>query len=96
MKTWAYNQPGPLGRTIFLEYEIRNAGPDLLQNTYVGLWTDPDLGGATDDLVGSNPPSNLGYCYNSTNSDLLYGSSPPALGIDLLRGPASDGGRSRR
>ena len=29
----------------------------------------------------------LGYCYNATNSDGIYGSPPPAIGYLILKGP---------
>jgi PKD repeat protein len=32
-------------------------------------------------------PSGLGYVYNATNADAQYGSTPPAIGLDLLQGP---------
>ena len=66
---------------------------DSLKDMYVSLWCDPDLGGATDDLVGCDTTLALGYCYNATNNDLVYGSTPPAVGTDLLRGPAVRGGQ---
>ena len=31
--------------------------------------------------------SSLGYCYNATNNDNLYGSAPPAIGFDFFQGP---------
>jgi hypothetical protein len=39
--------------------------------------------------VGCDSTRSLGYCYNATNNDLLYGSTPPAVGFDLLQGPFS-------
>jgi hypothetical protein len=92
LTAFAYSSPGPADRTIFLRYKIINKGGNTLQNFYVGMWSDPDLGGATDDLVGCDPGRSLGYVYNSTNADALYGSTPPALGIDVLQGPTGDGG----
>ena len=59
---------------------------------YCGLWFDPDLGGFADDLVGYDRGRNLGFCYNATNSDLVYGSTPPAVGVDLLKRPGSTPG----
>jgi hypothetical protein len=54
---------------------------------FVSLWADPDLGGFTDDLVGVDTTLSLGYCYNATNNDQLYGLTPPAIGYDFFRGP---------
>ena len=89
---FAYDRPGALGNVIYLSYRLINKGGNTLANTYVSIWVDPDLGGASDDLVGVNVPAALGYCYNATNADNVYGSTPPAVGFDLLQGPRADGG----
>ena len=85
--TFAFNRSGPLGNAIFLRFELRNAGFQSLDGVYFTFWSDPDLGGFTDDLAGCDTTRNLGYCYNATNADAQYGSAPPAVGFDLLRGP---------
>ncbi len=87
--TFAFNRSGPLDRTIFLKFKLTNKGAHTLDDAYVGLWLDPDLGGYVDDLSGCDVGRGLGYTYNATNADAQYGSSPPAVGLDLLRGPVS-------
>ncbi|HTM01483.1 MAG TPA: FlgD immunoglobulin-like domain containing protein [Candidatus Omnitrophota bacterium] len=82
----AYNRTGALGKTIFVKWKVTAKGPDTLDSAYVSIWCDPDLGGASDDLVGCDTTLALGYCYNATNADALYGSTPPAVGIALIRG----------
>ena len=89
--TFAYDSPGPLGRTVFVRYLIRNQGSNFLQNTYVGLWMDADIGGFVDDLVGCHPNAGLGFMYNAPGADAIYGGQPPAVGVDLLRGPSVSG-----
>ncbi len=84
--------PGPADRTVFLRYKILNKDSNTLQDLHVGMWSDPDLGGFTDDLVGCDPSRHMGYVYNSDSVDELYGEAPPALGIDMLRGPVGAGG----
>jgi hypothetical protein len=93
-KTFAFDRPGALGNTIFVTYSFKNAGPDTLREMYVSQWSDPDLGGFTDDLVGCDTlpdffgkRRSLGFVYNGTNRDDIYGDVPPALGIDFLKGP---------
>jgi hypothetical protein len=88
---FAFND-GSLGNMIFFRWVLSNGGPNsLLDSVYVSLWMDPDLGGASDDLVGCDTTLALGYCYNATNADAVYGTKPPAVGFQLLRGPvASD------
>src|SRR5262249_28231268 len=87
--TWAYDRPGVLGSSVFVEYKFINRGPLPLADTYLGMWVDPDVGSYQDDLVGCDSTRSLGYAYNATNSDLDYGPNPPAVGYDLLQGPFS-------
>ncbi len=81
------NQSGAPGQTAFARYRIINKGAQQLSDMYVSMWVDPDVGGATDDLVGSDPGLGMVYAYNANNADLVYGSSPPAVGAVLLEGP---------
>ena len=84
---FAFNRLDPLGLTIFLRYKIINKGSNTLDKMYVSLWADPDLGGFTDDLVGVDTTRSLGFVYNSTDHDAIYGTTPPALGYDFFQGP---------
>jgi hypothetical protein len=83
---FGFASAGALGNTCFLKYKIINKGSNNLQDTYVSIWVDPDLGDATDDLDGCDTLLNLGYCYND-GSDAVYGAAPPAVGFELLQGP---------
>lgn len=84
---WGYNLGGVLGRVIYMKYMLINKSPDTIDSCYVTLWSDPDLGGGTDDLVGCDSLISLGYCYNATNNDNVYGTTPPAVGYAILQGP---------
>jgi len=84
---YAYNRAGALGNVIYIRWVLTNKSADRFDSTYVSFWSDPDLGGASDDLVGCDTTLAMGYCYNATNNDLVYGSRPPAVGYLLLRGP---------
>jgi len=85
--TFAYNRAGALGNIIFVRYKFINKGGNQLDSMYVSAWSDPDLGGFTDDLVGCDTTRSLGYVYNATNADAQYGGTPPAVGYDFFRGP---------
>ena len=84
---FAFNRAGALGNIIFVKWKFINKGGNQLDNAFVSVWSDPDLGGFTDDLVGCDTTLSLGYCYNATNSDGQYGSRPPAVGYDFFQGP---------
>lgn len=85
---WSDEWPGSLGRTVFLNYLIINRGDSVWRDARFGLWADPDLGRAGDDLAGSDSALGLAYCYNS-GPDLVYGDAPPAVGIALITGPGT-------
>ncbi|MCH9031811.1 MAG: T9SS type A sorting domain-containing protein [candidate division Zixibacteria bacterium] len=72
---------------FYIRYKLINKGSKTLDSFYISLWSDPDLGGFTDDLVGCDPEDDLFYCYNATNNDAVYSSRPPAFACKLLEGP---------
>jgi hypothetical protein len=89
--TFAFSRQGALGNTIFVKYRIINKGANQLDSMYVSQWSDPDLGGATDDLVGCDVGRSLGFVYNATNSDAIYGAQPPSVGYRFFQGPKVGG-----
>jgi hypothetical protein len=90
---WGYNlnQP-PFGNAIFKRYLIINKSKKDFKEMYVGVWSDPDLGDAGDDLVGCDTTMNLGYVYNGRSVDYNYTPlGPPSIGFCLLQGPLVNG-----
>ncbi len=91
---WAYTKTeyslgypaNPFGNTIFMEYRIINRSNQTWNNMWVGLWTDDDLGVASDDKIGCDTNLHIGYTYNSRNNDDIYGTAPPAVGLKFIRG----------
>ena len=83
-----YNSyPGdPFNNTIFMEYRIINKSDRTWNNMFVGLFADDDLGNATDDKVGCDTNLHIGYTYNATNNEGIYGIAPPAVGLKFVRG----------
>ncbi len=85
---WADSRPGhPQDNIILIQYKLYNKGHNSIDSFFVSLWSDPDLGSASDDLVGCDTIHQLLYCYNATNSDGHYGSRPPAIGFQFVYGP---------
>lgn len=91
MTLWAYNQPGAgLGQIVFKQIRIINKGDGDLEDAYISLWSDPDLGNYSDDLVGVDVDKSLMYVYNGAVADDQYtpfGLAPPAVGYDFFAGP---------
>src|SRR4030042_1043654 len=90
---WGYNTAGALGSTMFRKYTMINKNIDGLDITdmYVSMWSDPDLGDASDDFTGCDTTLSLGFIYNANAFDAQYGYTPPAGGFDFFQGPIIDG-----
>jgi len=85
---WAYDDDDtPLGKTVFMQYTLINKNQDIIEEAYIGIWSDPDLGSANDDEMACDTTLNLIYVYNGKDVDATYGVDVPALGICLLQGP---------
>jgi hypothetical protein len=80
----------PLSNLIFVRYKITNTGTieENLGAVVFGISYDPDIGGFTDDLCGTDILRNAHYSYNDT-IDIVYGDNAPALLVDFLSGPVS-------
>ncbi len=84
---FAYNNAAALGNLTFYEYNIINKNVADIKDTYVGLFTDVDLGNFDDDYIGSDSLLHLGYAYNADNDDEGgegYRIGPPAVGFTFL------------
>lgn len=84
---WAYKADKPLGNTIFKKYKIINRNSKRIDSMYFSMWSDPDVGYPYDDYAGCDTTLNIGYCYNSTTTDSIYGITPPATGFAIIQGP---------
>lgn len=89
---FGFDRTGSLANIVFLRFKVMNKGTKDLKETYVSLWSDPDLGDAGDDLDGCDTILSLGYVYNGDNDDGTYGSKAPAVGFDFFQGPLIETG----
>ena len=90
--TFAFDWKGALGNVVFIKFLVINKLNNTLDSTYFAVWCDPDVGGASDDYVGCDTELSMGYAYNATNQDNVYGGTPPAVGYDFFKGPIGDDG----
>jgi hypothetical protein len=80
----------------FYNYHFINRSTNILNEGFVGIFADPDLGNPTDDYAGCDVLRGLGYVYNGDDYDEDYsgmhgyGHNPPAVGIAFLEGPYKD------
>jgi len=87
MTIWGFSNFAPLLDIMFVKFLAINKSNNFYDSTFIGLWNDPDIGFAGDDLVGYDTTLNLGYGWSYSSSDLVYGDKPPAIGRLLLQGP---------
>lgn len=90
---FAFRSADALNNTTFYKYKLVYKGSQPLRNTWFGIFVDPDIGDASDDLVGSDTTLGLGFAYNGDNNDAGfdgYGDRPPAVGYDFFQGPRVD------
>ncbi|MFT4604334.1 MAG: hypothetical protein ACI9W4_001064 [Rhodothermales bacterium] len=86
---FGFDSHGVISNALFHRFEITNTGPTALRETYFGVHVDADLGNFRDDRIAIDSSRGLGFFFNGDNDDDGgYGLAPPAIGIQLLEGPA--------
>ncbi len=86
---FGFDRPDAFGDMMFIKDLIINKGGNTIEDMYVGLWSDPDLGDAADDFVGCDTTLGMGICYNDgEDHDFAnYSGGTPAVGYDYFQGP---------
>lgn len=85
-----------LNNTIFVEYKIINKTANTYPNFYFGLWSDIDIGNASNEFVECDVNRSCYFQYNSNGTDvnsgstLGYGNYHPTQGVVILAGPWID------
>jgi hypothetical protein len=94
---YAFDLPGDSAfkNTIFVNYRIFNRSRRTYYNTYLGLFTDFDIGYMTDDYNGCDVERSSFFGYNGLPVDgsgqsYAYGTHPPAQAVTILGGPYMD------
>lgn len=93
---FAFATTNQINDMTFYKYRVINRGTLSLNQTYFGVWADPDLGFYNDDYVGCDTVRGLGFCYNGDPNDnppTGYGANPPAIGTDFFQGPLNEFGQ---
>ncbi len=89
---WAYQRKyGYLNDVIFKRYVLKNFSNYILDSLYLSVFSDPDVGDYSDDLVGCDTTLNLMFAYNGEPEDIefqKYNLNPASVGYVLLQGPA--------
>lgn len=85
LTVWAMSQAAE-NQSVYMKYKLYNKGGNTVEDCYIGIWADPDIGNGGDDLVGCDSLDDLFFCYND-GDDANYGSRPPAVGFKIIDGP---------
>ncbi len=79
LETFSYGNP-PNDNFIILSYTLKNKSNNNIDNLYVGLYTDFDIGKQSDnDFANYNTDNNFGYVYDNESDP-----KNPIIGIALL------------
>ena len=73
--------------TTFYNYKLYNRSNNKLNQAYISIWVDGNIGDGQDDYVGSNPKKGYAYAYNGDGNDAVYGNILPATGTVILKAP---------
>ena len=94
---YAFDLPedSAFNNTVFLNYKIINRSNNIYHNTYLGVYTDLDIGWAMDDYIGCDVERSMYYGYNGTPVDgsgqpEAYGAHPPTQSVQIIGGPYMD------
>jgi hypothetical protein len=84
---YAYNLPGTLGNTLFVDYKVINKSANTYDSLLFSSFVDFDLGQYDDDYVGTDTSRNMIYAFNGDTFDNVpmgYGLTPPAEACVML------------
>lgn len=95
---YAFNcdESGALSNTLFFNYKIINRSTYILFDFYTGIYTDFDVGNASDDYVGCDVNRGLYYAYNGDDYDesdgetIGYEEQLPVQATMIIRGLRAD------
>ena len=89
-------QDSALQNTIFVDYKIYNRSQNTYDSTFVGMWSDMDLGHPQDDYVQCDVMRNLFFMFNGDDFDDSnafssgYENHPASQGVVILKGAKQD------
>ena len=99
---FSYDHPETLLKeSVFKRVRIINKSTNLtsengddLTDAYISLWSDPDVGDYTNDLVGVDTSLSMMFAYNGDSVDGDFAAldlAPPSVGYTFIHGPKVQG-----
>lgn len=92
---YSYTQPGHVNNATYYDYTLINRSDREYHDTYIGLFTDIDLGNSSDDYVGFDVDRKMAYGYNGDPFDdgaNGYGTDLAMVGMRMNKAPYLDNG----
>jgi len=83
---FGFDDVPPYSDMMFVKWLFINNGENFINDAYVTLFYDYDIGDASNDRVGCDTTLSLGYGY-SKGYDAVFGDFSPGAGFVLLQGP---------
>ena len=92
LSVYAFDEPNDtaMNNTVFVSYKIFNRSGKRYVDSWVGVFSDFDIGYGYDDFIGCDVRNGMAYGYNGRTIDNVYGETSPAQGCILLAGPYDD------
>jgi hypothetical protein len=90
---WGFASNNDLTNIVYKKVRLINKGSSLIDSMYISIWSDPDLGFAVDDFVGCDTTLDLGFSFNASNFDNVYGEAPPVVGYAFIKAPGNNRGK---
>lgn len=94
---YAYScQDSAIQNTVFVDYKIYNRSNNTYDSTFIGMWSDMDVGNSRDDYVQCDVMRNMFFMFNGDDFDdansgwLGYGNYPGAQAVVILKGAKKD------
>jgi hypothetical protein len=88
---------GALGNTLFVRHKVINRSNEIYQDTYIGTFTDIQMGYFADNWTGTDVQRSMIFSFNGDDFDEAssflpgYEDDLAAVGIKYLDGPFKDG-----
>lgn len=94
---YGYKKEKDIDNTSFFHIRSIYKGDLDLENTFISLWVDPDLGCYADDYMGTDTTHDMMYVYNQDALDgsngtlcsggaITFGDKVPIMGFQLIEG----------
>ncbi len=90
---WGFASNNDLTNIVYKKVRLINKGSNLIDSMFISIWSDPDLGGAGDDFVGCDTTLDLGFSFNASNFDNVYGEAPPVIAYTFIKAPGKNRGK---